>query len=597
MLALIRPAGADPASSHRADARNEPSPSAEQRTTKSAPPAVESSASQSSGLKKLYEQGKWEDVVRAAPAGPAAPPDADFYRGLALSKLNRWSDARAALAAGERKSPNDERFPVELAGVAYEQGDFRVAERELGRALRLKPHDAYALNFLATVYFLRGNLEAALQYWNRAGKPRVHQIKAVPEPKLDPEFFSRAFAFSPLSILQLRELETTQARLNNLGVFSLYRWELSPVAGAQAPRGGDPPTTFDVIFHSVQRNGFGSNKWGAALSIARGLPYETIYPAYYNAFHKAVTFTSLVRFDAQKERVYAQIAGPLQSRPKWRASAWVDGRNERWNIANTFFGAPTSISNLKLRKLEAGAGFRSVQSGRWIWQTAVSFANRNFQVQSGPAIDSLAPAASAFFAHGNSLELSGRTKYRLFWFPQDHIAVDTSADAALGRFFVTPLGMYGETGGSIGFDWLPANAGGAWEATSRVRAGGTFGMVPFDDLFTLGVERDDNNLWLRGISATHDGRKGNSPMGRNYVLWNSELDRMVYGSTFFQVRVGPLFDVGRIWDPSGLFGSRGWLWDPGAQVTIRVLGTFQLVFSYGHDIRSGENTFFGGTEP
>lgn len=575
--------------SPQSSAQQEPKPQSSSATNPpQAPPTSE--------LKKLYDRGDWEGVVRTAPAGPGASADADFYRGLALAKLQRWNEARAAFAVGEGKKPRDERLPVELAGVAYEQKDFRTAERQLRRALRLKPNDAYALNFLATIYFLRGNIEAALEYWNREERPRVHEIKASPEPKLRTELLSRAFAFAPLTTLRLAQFETTQARLDNVGIFALSRWELAPVEGGSTPNANASPDTFDVVFHSVQRGGFGPNKWAAALSILRGLPYQTIYPEYDNAFRDAVNFTSLVRFDSQKERVDAQMSAPVQGRPQWRATVWIDGRNEHWNISSTFFGAATPISNLNLRKIEAGAGFRSVQSGRWSWETAASFARRDFQVQSGQTIGSLAPAASAFFTDGNSLELSGRANYRLLRIPQDRLTVDASANAVVGRFFTAPLGAYEEAGGSAAVDWLPKERGNDWEMLSRLGAGGTFGAVPFDDLFTLAVERDDNDLWLRGISATRDGRKGNSPMGRDYVLWNSEVDKIAYNGALFQVRVGPLFDAGRIWDSSGLFGSRGWLWDPGAQVKVRVLDTFEVVFSYGHDTRSGENTFFGGTQ-
>ena len=43
--------------------------------------------------------------------------------------------------------------------------------KTLRRALRLAPRDDYTNNFLATIYFLEGNLDAALKYWNRSGKP------------------------------------------------------------------------------------------------------------------------------------------------------------------------------------------------------------------------------------------------------------------------------------------------------------------------------------------------------------------------------------------------------------------------------------------
>lgn len=548
-------------------------------------------------LKALYEQGKWEDVAREAPEGDDAPAEADFYRGLALAKLRRWDEARAAFAAGARKNPRDERFPVELAGVAYKQNRFREAERELRRALRLAPGDSYAVNFLATIYFLRGNLDAALKYWNREKLPRIGEIKASPEPLLKPEIFDRAFAFAPLSVMERDDFETTKARLDNLGIFAMYRWELSPrEEGSSSATPDATPASFDVTFHSVERDGAGPNKWAAALSILRGLPYETIYPEYDNAFHEAVNFDALLRFDSNKERIYAGVFAPVQGRPRWQAGAWIDGRNEHWNIGRTFSGASTPISDLKLRRLEAGARFRSVQSGRWNWETNLLFARRDFEVEGGESLSALSPRARAFFTDGNSLELAGAIRYRLVSVPEERITVDSSANGAFGRFFAAPLGAYGRAGGSASFRWLPQEQGDDYETRSSLRVGGTFGGAPFDELFTLGVERDDNDLWLRGISATRDGRKGNSPMGRDFVLWNSELDKIVYNGALFQVRIGPLFDAGRVWDESGLFGSQGWLWDPGAQVKVRVLDAFQVVFSYGHDMRSGQNTFFGGTE-
>ena len=50
-------------------------------------------------------------------------------------------------------------------------------EHDLHRALQLDPKDEYANEFLATVYFLEGNLEAALKYWNRVGKPQIAEVR------------------------------------------------------------------------------------------------------------------------------------------------------------------------------------------------------------------------------------------------------------------------------------------------------------------------------------------------------------------------------------------------------------------------------------
>ena len=124
----------------------------------------------------------------------------------------------------------------------------------------------------------------------------------------------------------------------------------------------------------------------------------------------------------------------------------------------------------------------------------------------------------------------------------------------------------------------------------KVRAGWTFGQSPFDELFSLGVERD-NDLWLRAHVGTRDGRKGNAPMGRSYFLSNWEFDKNVYRNSFISLRLGPLLDIGKITDSSVGLGSRQWLWDLGAQAKVRVLGQ-SVAFSYGKDLRSGNNAFY-----
>jgi hypothetical protein len=58
-----------------------------------------------------------------------------------------------------------------------------------------------------------------------------------------------------------------------------------------------------------------------------------------------------------------------------------------------------------------------------------------------------------------------------------------------------------------------------------------------------------------------------------------------------KLQFGPLFDVGKITDPDTALGSHQWLFDTGAQVKFRVFGS-GLVFSYGKDLRSGNNAFY-----
>ena len=135
----------------------------------------------------------------------------------------------------------------------------------------------------------------------------------------------------------------------------------------------------------------------------------------------------------------------------------------------------------------------------------------------------------------------------------------------LGRIWSQPSHSFEKLQGSLRLHWFPQSQGDDYEIQHRIRAGKTFGEVPFDELFMLGLERD-NDLEMRGHIGTRDGRKGSAPLGRNYFLSNWEADKNVYRNGIFTVKLGPFLDTGKITDASAGLGSQKWLWDLGAQV-------------------------------
>ena len=58
----------------------------------------------------------------------------------------------------------------------------------------------------------------------------------------------------------------------------------------------------------------------------------------------------------------------------------------------------------------------------------------------------------------------------------------------------------------------PRAEGDDYEISERISGGGIAGDVPFDELYMLGLERD-NDLLLRAHIGTRDGRKGECPPG------------------------------------------------------------------------------------
>jgi len=527
---------------------------------------------------KELDAHHWEEAATLSQGPIDQSSDLDFLHGIALSRLQKWDEARMAFEAGARKAPNDSRFPAELAGIAYKQADFRKAKFLLQAAMRRNPGDSYSREFLATIYFLEGNLEASLKYWNPEDKPRLRGVAFSPELKLKESLRDRAVAFNPPQVLTSEALLSTQARLDNLGIFSSRRVELTATDSG----------SYDLTLHLAERNGWGDSKTEAVLSLFSGLPYFTVYPEFYNFGHQAMNFTSMARWDPEKRRAFFNLSLPVYGDPSLQLRLYADARNENWNLTRTLFGSGPELSDLNLRRLSAGAEFRSVVNGNWSWSAGAEVTNRNFRnLPSNATV-----AEREFFTGGTSLASWLRAERMLVRVPERRFTLDSFAEAKAGRAFASGLGPFATLRGSLQASWLPQATGDDYAMQARFRAGATAGKTTLDELFQLGLERD-NDLWLRGHAGTLGGRKGAAPLGRRYFLSNWELDKNIYQNGFLTVKLGPFLDSGAVADSSGLFGSQRRLWDAGAQCKLRVLDSLKVTLIYGRDLRAGRNVIYG----
>jgi tetratricopeptide (TPR) repeat protein len=525
--------------------------------------------------RQLFAEQRWQEIVRLgeSPQWPSA--EFDFYYGSALAQLGRWEDARKVFAAGAHLQPSDKRFPLELAGVAFKQKQYTQAAHYLRRALRLDPRDAYGNDFLGTVYFLQGNIEAALKYWNRVNKPQIAEVKSEPTSKVNAALLDRAFAFAPASDLCLPDLRTTDVRIAGLGIFPSHRFDLQARADGR----------FDMVFRNRERDGWGRSKWEKLFLLFRGLPFRSITPEAYNLRHQAINFISMYRWDAEKRRLLAQLSGPFKVNPKFRYGLLADLRSENWHIRDSFQGPAPLLGSFNMRREAVGADFTSFESGRWRWSAGVEGSHRDFRsVIPGVAL------TPSLLTKGYQLKQVAQIDAALWRRPESRLTLEGGLSSQAGRIWSQPSHSFEKLQGSLRFQWFPQAEGDDYEVQHSVRAGKTWGEVPFDELFMLGVERD-NDLWMRGHVGTRNGRKGSAPLGRNYVLSNWEADKKVYGNGIFTLKLGPFVDTGKITDPSPGLGSQKWLWDVGAQAKVRVFGV-TVVFSYGKDLRSGNNAFY-----
>jgi tetratricopeptide (TPR) repeat protein len=525
--------------------------------------------------KQLAEKEKWQEVIGLAESTPVRSPELDYYYGTALARSGKWIQAHDAFRAGERLRPHDERFPVELAGVDFEQKRYPEAARHLRHALHLDPNDSYANDFLGTVYYLEGNLEAALKYWNRLNKPKISHFRMDPQPRVDPALLDRAFLFPPVGSLERPAFIGSETRLRGLDIFSSFNF------GLQARENGQ----FDLVFHNHEQDGFGANKWEALLRAFRGMPAQTVFLEYYNFHQRAINFASMYRWDAQKRRVLANVSAPLNRDAKRRFAAGLDLRGENWEIRSSSRGAVPVLGSFNMRREALRAEVTTFQSARWNWTAGAELSHRDFR---DPFFGSaLTPE---LLSRGYQVKQDTEAQVMLWRSPERRLTLDSGIVSEAGRTWSSPTHSFEKLQGSLHWHWFPKAEGDDYESEYEFRGGKTWGSVPFDELFILGGI-GDNNLNMRGHVTTRDGRKGSGPLGRNYLLSNFEVDKNVFHDSFATVKLGPFLDTGRITDPSPGLGSHRWLWDTGGQIKVKAFG-YGFALIYGKDLRTGNNTIF-----
>jgi tetratricopeptide (TPR) repeat protein len=432
------------------------------------------------------------------------------------------------------------------ASAAFRANEFTEAEGRLKSALRADPANNFVNDFLGTTYLLDGNFDAALKYWNNAGKPKLRNIKVDPPVAFDAVRLDRMFAFSRAGILTLDDYYETRRRLDSLEIFPNYQFELTPTDAED----------FDLTVHAVEKSG------PQFLSWIKGLPYETVYPAWWNAGRRAVNIESLVRWNPDLRRAFVSVSSPAGENMRMGYRIQVDGREEHWlNNGEHFI----------LRRKEISGGIHGSAAGGWGWTTGAAVTQRAF---------------TNTFAGGTSISYKGSIARNVLRIPERRLTLDSAADVEIGKLFGPAPERFAKIEGALALHWFPLNRRkDDYETSFHLRAGRSAGKLPFDELFILGLDRD-GSLRLRGHSAIQSGEKGAAPMGSAYGLLNTDFQKRLYGNALFRFDSGPLLDAARI------SSQTGWLVDAGIQLRVSILKAFTLNVSLARDLSAGRHALF-----
>jgi hypothetical protein len=241
-----------------------------------------------------------------------------------------------------------------------------------------------------------------------------------------------------------------------------------------------------------------------------------------------------------------------------------------------------------MRRFEAGVSLKVAAGASWRLSTGFAFADRRF--------NELSPRVGQIYGlkDGRSLEYRFGLRRDLSLPPEKRASIEYAVDFELGRMFRTSAGPFVRLESGLTWQWYPQPRGSHYHVQGRLLAGMIRGHAPFDKLFSLGLERD-NDLFLRGHAGTREGRKGSGPLGRDFLLLNLEAGKKLFAGGFWDVTLGPFVDTGTIRDPEGPFGVHEWLFDCGVQSKITLMKQVVLTLSFGKDLRSGGQAFYYNT--
>jgi hypothetical protein len=220
-------------------------------------------------------------VERVAPTPVATDPgvadsgtpecDARLDRALADIRAQGLAHADTILAGVRAGCPGAAGPLRELSALRFAQRRWSEASALARQAIRLDPHDDYALDVLGSSLFMQHDELGALRAWNRIGKPRVNVVRIEGLHHIRYQTVAAVMDLQPNMLLTAERFERARRRLNELPDRAATRLAVKPEADGFA--------TVDVVVVELAAIPRGAIEWaGAAARTATSREVEVSVP-------------------------------------------------------------------------------------------------------------------------------------------------------------------------------------------------------------------------------------------------------------------------------------------------------------------------------
>ncbi|MDE2928840.1 MAG: tetratricopeptide repeat protein [Acidobacteriota bacterium] len=525
------------------------------------------SAGLASGTEELLSRGRTELeaeryesaelLFRQALQQEASNGEATFLLGMALAKQERWADAERELERAVLLRPGDAAAHAELAGVYFKQDRRDKARASLGTALKLDPKNSYARSFLAILSYLQDRRLEALHHWNLLGEPQIAQIQVAASEDAAPKLVESLFRFNEEEVLERRQLLQAYWVQTRFRLGPRFGWQLDPQPGGRWDLSVDLPPASDSF----------SNKTGFLIeNSSRAVFNREIGLGLRDG--RGRRLAGGARWDAPRKRAGASAWFPFFSSSSDLLRLGFDVRDEEWSHT-------ASGTEYDYRTEKVFGGYEWLMSARRSLAFHGGYQRQEFRFGGDASQHTQSPHLLAAGLEWNQLwGLDAGENARLSW---------------MARFDAfSPLAGGGDPShrmmSGLGIDWTLAR-----KTESRLRLsiqGGVSGRdLPLDHYFLFGIG-PDARLPLKAHPELRDSRKGNSPMGRDFVLLGAELGRRLWRWGLLEVGGFVFSDTAFVSGRPFLGGAAEWFQDVGVGVRFRVLGQDFLNVFLGLDTRS-----------
>jgi len=526
---------------------------------------ADSSWAEAEELIELERYLEAEKVLRKGLQKNEGSAEGHYLLGFALAKQEKWVLARGELVRAVSLDFNHGRAYTELAGIEFKLGKREDAIRHLQRAAQLQSDIDYVLTFLATLLYLENRKTEALYYWNQVGGPRVDKISYSTAAEVTPELIQHLFPLNEGEVFRRRQVLDIRWKQDSFGLGAPFTWNVTPL----------PTDNYDLEIALAPGSILSSLELLLLENAVRAPLYREVSLEYPMSLRSGRRVGGSFRWDDPRKRIQAFARFPFLSSSSDSLDLALDIREEQWRdgLSGTDFLYETR---------KAVAGYEYLFDGR-----------RSLELRGGYENQTLfLPESTELLDNADFLLLGTAWNQRIGLNASDDLRMDIGAGLD-GLFGQGSEGSHsGRSQATVKFGWLfdrrsqsglLLNIGGGYAGSG----------VPLDYYYVLGIGQDDP-LPLRAHPTVDRGRKGNSPMGRQYFLANLELRRRVLRWSILEMQ-GLLFSDTAMVDSTPFMDvGRQWFQDVGFGIRIGALGQERMEILCGFDLKESSFNLWVG---